>query len=414
MLSRNLLRYRVRQGRVRPSFVDAAEPALLALAAALLATLSGGIGARREALEEALTAHLAAAPEVDALVGRGLVKLALDRTEFAAADEACGQRRLAQMARSTAILRALPAASGLAAYQAALAADPQIGEPARASLYDDLAGRRPLLAMRALSPLELLQRYNMALVQGLLMGSHRVTVNALCQDRLPLRRLLRWLKFCRLVAEVVPLAAGWQLIVTGPAAILTGSKKYGLQLATFLPVVPILHTFELHAEVQLRPGKTWQLQLSQTDPLVSWHGRALGQVPALVRALASRFADDAWQLEEDGLPRHVGAADMCVPDLCCHHVSGRRAYVELFHPWHAGPLLARLAQLQVRPDAALLLGIDRALLRRSAVAAAVAAAPACFLFSGYPTPRALRALLAAQSPAASDDQSAGVVQPSIC
>ncbi len=186
--------------------------------------------------------------------------------------------------------------------------------------------------------------------------------------------------------------------VSGPAAILAQSKKYGLQLAQFVPAVPLLTPFRLEATVGLRPGSTWQLQLDQTAPLVSPHAHALGHLSPELAALAEACADDPWQVLPAAEPRHIGADDMCVPDFICQHPQAPPVYVELFHAWHRGPLLRRLQQRQACPDPQLRLGVERKLLQRTDVAQAVAAygGEARLLpFNGYPSPRRLRALLAA-------------------
>ena len=397
MLSRNQLRYRVNRGRVLPRFVDCSAPPLLQLAAGLLDTLNEGLGQRRAELDEALAAQLAAsAPAVDGLVARGLLKLVQDRASFAPADPRVADARLQRLRRSAVLWRQLPATAALADYQRAL--DAEHGASARAQLYDDLAAARPLQAMRPLTPVQLLQRYNMAQVQGLLLASAAVTVSTECTDLLRVRRLLRWLKFCRLVAAVTYAAPRWQLQLSGPAAILAQSKKYGLQLALFVPAVPLLAPYRLEATVCLRPGSSWQLQLDETAPLVSPHGHALGHLPPELAALQSACAGEPWQVQPAAEPRHIGADDMCVPDFVCQHAQAPPVYVELFHGWHRGPLLRRLQQLQACPDAQLRLGVERKLLQRADVVQAVAAyggESRLLAFNGYPSPRRLRALLAA-------------------
>ena len=44
--------------------------------------------------------------------------------------------------------------------------------------------------------------------------------------------------------------------------------------------------------------------------------------------------------------------------------SGKVLHVELFHRWHAGELSRRAAMLAEHPEVPLLLGIDRALLKK--------------------------------------------------
>ena len=391
MLTRELLRYHVRKGLVRPRFVDSTAP-LMAHAERLLGAVHGACGHTRGAVEAQLADCLGG--DVEPLIHRGLVKLVLDRCSFGEAPAEVSARRLALFAQSTAALRQLAPTDSWEALHRALPAAPCID-----TLYEDLPEQRPLVEFRALQAAALLQRYNMALAQGLVIACDTFTLRTPDHSVLPLRRMLRWLKFCRLVAEVRRGDdGGWEVCITGPAAVLALAKAYGLQLANFLPAVPLLTQYTVEAQVQLRRGNPWRLLLTQDDPLVSPHGQALGHTPAEFTTLVNGFADSAWTLSTEVEPRAVGATGMMVPDLLFQHSGGRHTAVELFHRWHQHSLTQRLAQLATRPDAGVLLGIDRSLLRQEPVAEALAqhaaAVRACtFEFTGFPTPRRLLAAL---------------------
>jgi predicted nuclease of restriction endonuclease-like RecB superfamily len=127
---------------------------------------------------------------------------------------------------------------------------------------------------------------------------------------------------------------------------------------------------------------------------VSPHGGALGHIPPEVATLAEGFDDADWELDLLPLPRHTGAAGLCVPDLTFRHrQSGREVALELFHAWHAGPLARRLEELRSRPDAELLLGVDRALAKDTQERARLEAHPQVVLFHGFPSAKRLRARL---------------------
>jgi hypothetical protein len=159
-------------------------------------------------------------------------------------------------------------------------------------------------------------------------------------------------------------------------------------------VVPVLGRWSLSAEVDLGRRRA-TLALDAQDPLVSPHPAALGHVPPEVETLAKGFTDEDWELELTPLPRHVGASGLCVPDLLFRHrQTGREVALELFHPWHAGPLARRLEELRVRPDPGLLLGVDRALARGFAGREALEAHPRVVLFNGFPSAKRIRERLA--------------------
>lgn len=396
MLTRDLLLYRIRDGVMRPTFIKPAQASWLELASGLLDDLAHLEGQTREEVEEVLLCRANASPRPR--VAKGLVKLLLDRLEFEEEDASVSARRMEVLHRAARLLRSAPPATTLLEYEAQLAAVlPAPLDAIRQTLYADLPGRRRLLAGAPGSARGLLERYNLAQAQGPLLRAERLTVRALAPELLRVRKLLRWLKFCRLVAEVRRVGEDWTLEVEGPAAMLALQKKYGLQLASFLTAVPVLQHWELEAHVRLS-RTTSLLRLSHEDPLVSPHPTALGHVPPEVSSLAERFEEGAWQVDLTPTPRHVGAAGACVPDLLFRHrETGREFALELFHPWHARALTRRLEELRTRPDASLLLGVDRALLAHSD-ASALEANPRILLFHGFPSPRRVAAVLNAQCP----------------
>ncbi len=393
MLTRDLLLFRVREGRLRPSFIKREEPELLALATELIAQVEGAKGQTRDDVEEDLSLRAGAFSRPR--VARGLVKLLLDRALFDEAAEGVAETRWERFQVAARVLRELPPNATVEAYEARLTeALPAPLPEVREALYVDLPGHRRLLGWEALTPTELLDRYNLALAQGPLLGARRLTLRARSPELLRVRKLLRWLKFCRLVAEVRRDGEDWALEVEGPGALLSLQKKYGLQLASFLSVVPVLERWELMAEVEASARRQAVLVLDHRDPLVSPLPTALGHIPPEVATLAEGFEDAEWELDLTPLPRHMGASGLCVPDLTFRHREKRREVaLELFHAWHAGPLARRLGELRTRPDPGLLLGVDRAL-ARGEERDALEAHPQVVLFNGFPSARRLRERLA--------------------
>ncbi|XXF76918.1 DUF790 family protein [Myxococcaceae bacterium GXIMD 01537] len=388
MLTRDLLLFRVRDGRLRPTFVRTTDTDLLGLAGELIALVEESRGAQRDDVEEALALRAGAYKRPK--VARGLVKLLTDRMRFDEPAPGLSEARWEHLLTAARVLRELPPEASAESYEAALAgALPAPLPEVREALYADLPGHRRLLDWEALGPAELLERYNLALAQGPLLEARRLTLTALAPELLRVRKLLRWLKFCRLVAEVRRVGEDWTLEVEGPGAMLAMQKKYGLQLALFLSMVPVLARWELTANVDT-PRRRATLVLSDSDPLVSPHPGALGHVPDEVAALATTFEDADWALDLTPLPRHMGATGLCVPDATFRHRStGREVALELFHAWHAAPLARRLLELRSRPDPELLLGVDRAL-AKGEEREALEAHPQVVLFNGFPSARKLR------------------------
>ena len=339
MLTGNLLRFSRRQGQVVPRLIDPADPAQLELAQTLLAQMEAHVGRPRGELEAELQ-RLAPAGR-QALVARGLARLLLDSAQFEAAMPV-EPRQLraevfeaaAQAWRTQASLADLPRwrAELLARVGAAHGLD---AEHVPELLYADLPENQLLVRWEPLTPTRLLQRYNVAQVQGLLLGAERVRVTAPWPSPQRLRQLLRWLKFHGLLFRLLPQApAGLALEVDGPLSMLDGAgTPYGLNLALWLPALLLWPgPWSLTAWVRVgRASQALPMALQPHPALVS-HLPDTGQwVPPAVRDLVSAFnaQPGAWRaLPAENLLLLPGNAYL-IPDLeLVHASSGRRVAVE--------------------------------------------------------------------------------------
>jgi predicted nuclease of restriction endonuclease-like RecB superfamily len=320
----------------------------------------------------------------------------MDRMSFEEPRPEVAEQRRSHFAIAASVLRALPATASIVDYELRLQELlPAPLEAVREGLYADLPGQRPLLEWRKLTPRGLLERYNLALAQGLVLYSRKLVVHAIQPELLRVRRLLRWLKFCRLVAELLHEGEDWTLEVEGPAAIFSMQKKDGLQLAQFLAAVPLLQRWRLEAEIQMPRRGSYRLELSHKDALVPLHDAALGHVPPEIRQVAEKFSSGPWELDLTPSPRPVGAKDLCVPDLGFRHRgSGVEVAFELFHRWHRSALERRLEGLRSRPDPHLFLGVDRLLMKQPALRGALEDCPQVMPFNVFPSEKKIREILA--------------------
>ena len=195
MLTKDLLRFKTSGGYAKPSFINPADPKLLTLAERLIALFENSPGSTREELDEQLD-HLTAAYN-DVKLARGLVKILIDRSEFSG----CGEQdypaaRHALFLRSAALLNSEQCPADPAEYRARLMAD----EPVlKTGVYPDLPENEQLIALKKTFPKELLERYNMALAQSLMLYSDGLDCQVSAEDQGALRRLLKYLKFFRLL-----------------------------------------------------------------------------------------------------------------------------------------------------------------------------------------------------------------------
>ncbi len=392
VLTRDLLRFKIADGRVLPGLLRA-TPANRELAERLLAFWSQGCGQCRGDLEDAAMPILHQSRAL--LIGRGLQKLILDRCRFVEPASSEALRTLA-FAASAELLRAPLQTSD--EHRAAVAE--RVGLPAdelMARLYADLPDAAVLEEAPALSADRLIEAYNLALCQGLLLGAQQLDVTIHDADTGLRRKLLKALRFRRLLAEVVEdHGAALRLAISGPGSVVDQASRYGLQLALFLPALACASNWEARATVATpRSFGTARgsalLELSDDTGLVG-DTAFLGHVPEELRALADALAAKfpAWTMEEPQLLPLPGG-ELVVPDLQLV-VDGKRCAIELFHRWHGHALRRRLDQLAAGLAPRLAIGVDRALAKTTAVAPLIAHAAFArygFLFSDLPVPRAI-------------------------
>ncbi len=396
MLTKDLVHCRIDHGRVRPRFVDPASAELLALAADLLALYAGEPVPNRAEIEE--TAAVLIRGQRDPRLAKGLHKLIQDQVEFTQPGTvdypACRNRILALAAQA---LREDQGPDPEAYREAVLAAAAPPEEIRGRGIYGDLPQFEYPLAPPRLSPQALLERYNTGLVQALLLSADELHVKVGDPEPAQLRRLFKYLKFFRLLARVTECrsdrAGGMkalELEVAGPASVLGQNRRYGLQLASFFPAVCDLDTWKLETTVEWRDQRC-ELRLDQRSGLVGHYRNFSAYVPEEIQLFHRDFQakGEGWTIVASESPLRLDGGEHIFPDLSFRNGEGRVVHLELFHRWHAGPLVRRLEQLTAQPDLPLILGVDRAVAARKEAREALEACPCFeergFLFRDYPT-----------------------------
>src|SRR5581483_2391736 len=236
MLTGSLVRVRHARNRVVPVYAKVHDPANLALAERLIDLYSGQEWRSRGEIQDDLTAVFGDAPL--SFLQQGLAKLLEDRCEFeVVAGHPPDKLRDAVFAAAAAARRAGP--FDRTAVLAAVAADLSMSpEEVEGGLFADLKSEQRLCKFQDVTPERLLERYNVALAQSVLLRAIGVVVDVRGETPARLRRLFRLVKFHRLVCDIERPGPGHlRLKLDGPLSLFTATQKYGLQLALFLPVV---------------------------------------------------------------------------------------------------------------------------------------------------------------------------------
>jgi predicted nuclease of restriction endonuclease-like RecB superfamily len=373
MLTGNLVRVRYAKQRIVPYYIDADDPNWLAAAERLLELFRGQEGRTRGELEEDLAD--AFGDEGGQLVYRGLAKLLEDRCEFevvsgqppeklreavfrAAAE--CRRGGNASLDENT-IVRPISfdreAVLGRVAEELGMSA-----QDIDRGLFADLKGEQRLIRFKDVSAERLLQRYNVALAQAVLLRSARVHVAVRDEPPARYRQLLRLVKFHRLICEIERTGDRCYLLhLDGPLSLFSATQKYGLQLALFLPAVLLCRDFEVNAELAWGPQrKPKTFLLTPADRLVSYLPDSGTYVPPELGMFVELFRKkvEGWDIAKESEVFPLGDG-FWVPDFrLTHRTTGRAVFLEVLGFWRKSSAELHLQRLRRHATEPFLLAVS--------------------------------------------------------
>jgi hypothetical protein len=366
MLTGDLLRVRAQKGELKPSFVDPTNEKLVARAEELLGLFTEGIGRRRAELDEEIEALVG--DGVDHKLTHGLVKVLTDRSTFDVSAPLPpaeirslvfrAATRLGPLA-NVALEGGRPTPAEIyAAVARELGVDPAALEGA---LYADHADQQVLVTVDVPNARWLLDRYNVALVQSVLLKAAELRITLAKPDPARARQLLRAVKFHQLIFDLHPRADGYEIVLDGPASLFSQTTRYGMALARFFPALLLLPAgWEATAKVDWRGAKT--MRLTPADGLRS-HYRDIGAYETRESEwFAERFLalDSGWELDREVTPLDQGGEGAVVPDFRFRK-GGKVAWLEILGFWRKGSIQRRLALLQRHGPSNLVVAVSKRL-----------------------------------------------------
>ncbi len=353
MLTSDLIKVRRRSGKINPAYLQPSRvEALVPLAQSLIDTFASSVGRSMDELDEAV--REVSESETDRQLVAGLVKLLRDRCEVATTSDfeptelraevfglAASRRRELSMRDS------FDRDEIIASYAGSRDLSPAQLE---SMLFADLPGAQELKSVRPITPVQLMQRYNLALAQGVLFRATRLVVDLEPTTAPRVRQILRAIKFRRLMHRVEGTSRrGYRIVLDGPMSLFEATQRYGVQLALFLPVLVAGDGWRLEAD--LRWGKNRSpatFALTDRDGLtasVRHDPVELEEVTALVRSF--RRLDAPWRVRRTSRIFDLGGRAVFVPDLVFEHVETKeKIYFEAFGYWNRDAVFQRVEALE--------------------------------------------------------------------
>lgn len=378
MLTSDLLRARKRDGVLHAQYVRGeAADRLLPIARQYVEVYRRSVGRSREELDAAAGAvEVSARDRVTAL---GLRKVLDDQCEYDAPSGVDPEEvrrevflRAAEAQRALDVRQELDRAAVLAEVGAKLGKTP---EELEAALYADLRGAELLRKPWPLGAEALVERYNLALAQSILLRAARVTVLVSGETPDRYRRLFRTIRFLGLLSQVTPHAEEapaeappkkkgrprknapaaeeprrvYSITIDGPFSLFGPSQKYGLRLATLLHAVLGCERFFLKADVlwgQRREAAVFRV--APEDGLVP-HAAELPSSSPVLDAFVAGFdkLGSAWKVAHSDRIFTVPGEPAVIPDLVfSNERTGEEVFLEAFGFWSRAAVWTRVEQIR--------------------------------------------------------------------
>jgi predicted nuclease of restriction endonuclease-like RecB superfamily len=348
---------RLSRGKLIPHRLAPDDPRALEVAEELCDLYATHAGGPRARLEEELAAREEElGPRLDARRGfrvvRALSKLLEERAEWVSptpADPYTVRTRIFELA---AALPEPPAAEpGLLEavtredILSQVARETRLENPA-ALMYADRQGARLLEAFERPLPEELIARYNVAQVQGVLYAARELVVDL--GEGADVRLVFHYVKLLGLIYALERSSGGYRLRLDGPLSIFGGTRKYGLRLAKFLPGLLLTSPWRLSAGVEWRGGEATLELDSETSGLISHYAGPKDVRDAFVRAWERAKEDGGWELERGaGILAFPERKTALVPDFTLRHPeTGDLAHLEILGFWSERHLVDRVALIR--------------------------------------------------------------------
>ncbi|TVQ91416.1 MAG: DUF790 family protein [Deltaproteobacteria bacterium] len=357
MLTRDLLRASVRGASIHPSFIDPERASLHQAAQDLIEIWANALQDRQRRGEIADEVKAWIGTRRDHKILKGLAKILFDHSDFEMRSPLPPKELRAKVfrtAREVGPLALEPGPLGrttaedvLRRVAEELACD---AEDVREALYADLRDQERLVGFRGQDAAWLLDRYNVALVQSLLLHATDLRLRLSKPSQPRLQQLVRIAKFHQLMIEAEHHPDHLSITFDGPASLLRQSTRYGMELASFFPAILLQECpWELHATVLWTKARHPKSLVLDNGFNLKSHRVDTGAYRTREQeAFSERFyaRQTPWRLHEGDRPLPLGDRAVLVPDFRLAHPDGREAWLEIIGFWRPETLSRKLERIQ--------------------------------------------------------------------
>lgn len=258
-----------------------------------------------------------------------------------------------------------------------------------AALYGDLPGAHILKQVLVPPADRLLEIYDLAQIQAVLLRATRVEVNVSTQDPAQFRSLFRTLKFHQLLFTIAPVAkGGYQIIMDGPFSMFDAVTRYGLKLAMALPAIMSCDVWSLTADILW--GKERQAMRFRQKGTARAEGSAAPAPIETIGMLVDRWPalNSEWKVTPSTRILHLPGVGLCVPDLEFSRSGNPTVYFELLGHWSRDAVWKRVELAEAGLPFAVVFGVSKGL-RVSEDVLGDETSAALYVFSKIPNARSL-------------------------
>ncbi len=371
MLTGDLIRARIRGRDIEPSLIDIERPSNREAATTLFGLLTDAVaeGHTRGHIQETIDDILS--ERRDHKIWRGIAKLLFDRSEFQVESPMPpAELRKIVFERSREMgplsLEAGPFERPVAGdvLEAVATEHSLTAEQVRVGLYADLKDSQRIVSCRVADPDWIAHRYNVALVQALLLRASDVTVALHAPSAARMRQLFRYVKFHQLIHTAHRDGPILTLRLDGPTSLFSQSTRYGMQLANFFPGLLLQECpWNLEATVLWTKARHQKrLTLTHEAGLRSHYLDRGAYKTREQEWFEERFSklDCKWKMAEGKSPINLGGRAVVFPDFTFSK-GKKRAHLEILGFWRHDSLKKRLDLLDKFGPGNLILAVSRKL-----------------------------------------------------